>query len=114
MSTFPSHVLNPSINKAHMIPSPQRVTNKPGKIRTIIKTARAKFVLASTMERVELPDDIVGQLSGKSTVARLGLTIHAVAGYVDPGFETRVAPKTPGTPGFDCDSALPSGQSNSG
>lgn len=46
----------------------------------------AKFVLASTLERVVLADDIVARLEGKSSLGRLGLLIHSTAGFVDPGW----------------------------
>ena len=46
-----------------------------------------EFVLGSTFERVELPDDVVARLEGKSSLGRLGLLIHSTAGYVDPGWE---------------------------
>ena len=46
-----------------------------------------EFVLASTIEYVELPDDIVARLEGKSSLGRLGLLIHSTAGYVDPGWK---------------------------
>ncbi|MFO7298854.1 MAG: dCTP deaminase [Actinomycetes bacterium] len=45
-----------------------------------------EFVLGTTLERVALPDDVVGRLEGKSSLGRLGLLIHSTAGYVDPGF----------------------------
>jgi len=45
-----------------------------------------EFVLGSTIERVGLPDDLVGRLEGKSSLGRLGLLIHTTAGFVDPGF----------------------------
>ena len=45
-----------------------------------------EFVLGSTHERVELPDDLVARLEGKSSLGRLGLVIHSTAGFVDPGF----------------------------
>ena len=45
-----------------------------------------EFVLASTLETVTLPDDIVGRLEGKSSLGRLGLLIHSTAGYIDPGW----------------------------
>lgn len=45
-----------------------------------------EFVLASTLEDITLPDDIVGRLEGKSSLGRLGLLIHSTAGYVDPGW----------------------------
>jgi deoxycytidine triphosphate deaminase len=36
-----------------------------------------EFVLATTLERVTLPDDVVGRLEGKSSLGRLGLLIHS-------------------------------------
>lgn len=36
-----------------------------------------EFVLAVTLERVTLPDDVVGRLEGKSSLGRLGLLIHS-------------------------------------
>jgi dCTP deaminase len=46
-----------------------------------------EFVLGSTLEKVTLPDDIVGRIEGKSSLGRLGLLIHSTAGFVDPGWE---------------------------
>lgn len=48
-----------------------------------------EFLLATTKERVNIPDDIVGQIEGKSSVGRLGLFIQN-AGLVDPGFSGTV------------------------
>ena len=45
-----------------------------------------EFVLASTLECITLPDDIVARLEGKSSLGRIGLLIHSTAGYVDPGW----------------------------
>jgi dCTP deaminase len=45
-----------------------------------------EFVLGQTLERVQLPDDVVARLEGKSSLGRLGLLIHSTAGFVDPGF----------------------------
>ena len=45
-----------------------------------------EFVLGQTVEWVELPDDLVARLEGKSSLGRLGLLIHSTAGYVDPGW----------------------------
>jgi dCTP deaminase len=45
-----------------------------------------EFVLGSTQEHVELPNDIVARIEGKSSLGRLGLIVHATAGFVDPGF----------------------------
>jgi dCTP deaminase len=45
-----------------------------------------EFVLGSTVEWVQMPDDIVARIEGKSSLGRLGLIVHATAGFVDPGF----------------------------
>jgi dCTP deaminase len=36
---------------------------------------------------MRLPRDIAGRLEGRSSLGRLGLQVHATAGFVDPGFE---------------------------
>ncbi len=45
-----------------------------------------EFTLGTTLERLTLPDDIVARIEGKSSLGRLGLLIHATAGFVDPGW----------------------------
>jgi dCTP deaminase len=46
-----------------------------------------EFCLGRTLEWVELPDDVVARVEGKSSVGRLGLIVHATAGFVDPGWK---------------------------
>jgi dCTP deaminase len=46
-----------------------------------------EFILASVYEYIELPDNIVGQIHGRSSIGRLGLLVHTSAGYVDPGYK---------------------------
>lgn len=46
-----------------------------------------EFVLGTTLEAIGLPDDIVARVEGKSSLGRLGLLIHATAGFVDPGWK---------------------------
>ena len=55
------------------------------------RTSRSSSIPASsclgrTEEQVELPDDVVARIEGKSLLGRLGLIVHATAGFVDPGF----------------------------
>ncbi len=45
-----------------------------------------EFILGSTLEHIEIPDDLVARLEGKSSLGRIGLLIHSTAGYVDPGW----------------------------
>ncbi len=44
-----------------------------------------EFVLAATLERIEMPDNLVGILEGRSSLGRLGLIVHATAALVGPG-----------------------------
>jgi dCTP deaminase len=46
-----------------------------------------EFVLGHTQEYVEMPEDVVARIEGKSSLGRLGLIVHATAGFVDPGFK---------------------------
>ncbi|MBI4038896.1 dCTP deaminase [Candidatus Daviesbacteria bacterium] len=45
------------------------------------------FVIATTKERLTLPDNIVGHLHGKSSLARLGVVVHSTAARFDPGWD---------------------------
>ncbi len=49
-----------------------------------------EFVLGTTLERLVVPDDLVGQLDGRSSLGRLGIIIHSTAGFIDPGFQGNV------------------------
>ncbi|MEO6123486.1 MAG: dCTP deaminase, partial [Ilumatobacteraceae bacterium] len=49
-----------------------------------------EFVLGSTLERVVVPDDLVGRIEGKSSLGRLGLLIHSTAGFIDAGFDGHI------------------------
>ena len=50
-----------------------------------------EFCLGRTLEWVELPDDIVARMEGKSSLGRLGLIVHATAGFCDPGWRGTLA-----------------------
>ena len=45
-----------------------------------------ELALAVTAESIALPDDIVGWLDGRSSLARLGLMVHVTAHRIDPGW----------------------------
>ncbi|MDH7593365.1 MAG: dCTP deaminase [Methanomicrobiales archaeon] len=45
-----------------------------------------QFVLSETLEVIELPDDIVASIEGKSSIARLGIELHQTGGWIDAGF----------------------------
>lgn len=49
-----------------------------------------KFALGTTKERVKIPNGLVARVEGKSSLGRIGLCVHATAGYIDPGFEGQI------------------------
>ena len=48
-----------------------------------------QFVLATTMEYFDLPDDLTAFVEGRSSLGRMGLFIQN-AGWVDPGFRGEI------------------------
>ena len=49
-----------------------------------------EFILGSTVEVITLPDHVIARCEGKSSLGRIGLLIHATAGFVDPGFSGQI------------------------
>ncbi len=50
-----------------------------------------KFVLAETREHITLPDFLAARVEGRSTLARLGLSIHQSAPTVHPTYDNTLA-----------------------
>ena len=44
-----------------------------------------ELCLGKTLERIKLPDDIMGKLEGRSRYARMGVIIHTTSALVQPG-----------------------------
>lgn len=49
-----------------------------------------ELALGVTLEKLSLPDDIVGWLDGRSSLARLGLMVHVTAHRIDPGWNGNI------------------------
>jgi dCTP deaminase len=45
------------------------------------------FVLAVTHERVQIPENMMGRLEGRSSLGRLGIVVHSTASIFDPGWD---------------------------
>lgn len=56
----------------------------------LISLKQGDFALFSTVETVTLPADLVAEVSGKSSWARQGLSVHQTAGWIDPGFSGQI------------------------
>lgn len=77
-------ILIPVAHQTVDVENPTKIQYEPVKITEtgyILKPT--DFILASTVEKVMLPPNIVGQLDGRSTIARLGLMIHCSSNMVD-------------------------------
>ena len=49
-----------------------------------------ELILGATLESVTIPDNLVGWLDGRSSLARLGLMVHVTAGRIDPGWQGQI------------------------
>ncbi len=49
-----------------------------------------EFILAMTAEYIEMPDDLTGQLEGRSSIGRLGVVVHSTAANIDAGFRGNI------------------------
>jgi dCTP deaminase len=48
------------------------------------------FVLGTTVERVEIPPDLIAHVEGRSSLGRLAIVVHATAGLADPGYKGQI------------------------
>ena len=49
-----------------------------------------ELALGITLESISLPNDLVGWLDGRSSLARLGLMVHVTAHRIDPGWSGNI------------------------
>ena len=56
----------------------------------VLQLPPKSFVLGTTIEKVKLPPDLIGRVEGRSSIGRLGVTIHITAGFIDCGFEGQI------------------------
>lgn len=49
-----------------------------------------KLVLAQTLERVHIPGALMGFVEGRSSYARIGISVHVTAPKIDPGFNGHI------------------------
>ncbi|CAL4318727.1 dCTP deaminase [Buchnera aphidicola (Periphyllus testudinaceus)] len=48
------------------------------------------FILSMTLEKISIPNNLVGWLDGRSSLARLGLMIHMTSHRIDPGWNGNI------------------------
>ena len=73
---------------------PRRVDTTKGTTRQIVVKTGEPFiihphelVLATTLERLTLADDMLGRLEGRSSLGRLGIIVHSTASIFHPGWD---------------------------
>ena len=72
--------------------------NLSKKITKLIKVKKGQpfilhpndFVLATTVESFELPNDLLARLEGRSSLGRLGIVVHSTASIFEPGWRGKV------------------------
>lgn len=67
--------LSSEIMKEIIVPEGETFIMRPG-----------EFCLATTIENLELADDLLGRLEGRSSLGRLGIIVHSTAARFDPGW----------------------------
>ena len=83
------HYLNHEITEVDLADIPDGLTEII-EVQDRFVLQPGEFILGSTYETVNIPIDIVGKIDGKSSLGRLGLTVHVTAGFLDPGFRGNV------------------------
>jgi dCTP deaminase len=80
----------------HGVIDPRKNAAKEFTKEVIVKKEKAfimqpgDFVLATTIENVEVPDDLTGRLEGRSSIGRLGIVIHSTAANIECGFKGHI------------------------
>jgi deoxycytidine triphosphate deaminase len=59
----------------HTLGSGESITLRPG-----------AMVLGRVLERITIPNDCAGSLEGRSSFARMGLSVHCTGGFINPGW----------------------------
>jgi dCTP deaminase len=65
------------------------VTDEFGKRRTYV-IEPTEFILAQTYERIWIPRNLIARVEGRSTYARVGLSMHQTAPWLQPGWDGQI------------------------
>jgi dCTP deaminase len=66
-----------------------RAHDEFGRPETMVLKKR-EFVLAMTHERVMVPRDMIALVEGRTTYARVGLSMHQTAPWIQPGWDGKI------------------------
>jgi|SRR5215472_12279219 len=62
------------------------VQNTILKVKEIFRLSPNEFALGQTLEKIRLPAKFSAHVHGRSSLARCGLSVHATAPHIHPGF----------------------------
>lgn len=82
--------LQPNSYDMHLDNTLKTIHGKTIDIKQGYKLKPYEFLLGSTLERVNIPLDLVGHVDGKSSIGRLGVFIHVSSGFIDSGFRGNI------------------------
>jgi dCTP deaminase len=63
--------------------------DKFGKRRTYVLD-QGEFILAQTLEHIWMPRSLIAMVEGRSTYARVGLSMHQTAPWIQPGWDGQI------------------------
>lgn len=63
--------------------------DKFGKRRTYVLD-QGEFILAQTLEHIWMPRNLIAMVEGRSTYARVGLSVHQTAPWIQPGWDGQI------------------------
>lgn len=69
---------------------PEPAIESTKSVERLLTLRPGEFALGRTKQRVTLSDRIVARVEGRSSLGRLGLMVHATAGFIDPGFDGHI------------------------
>lgn len=82
------------VGKIAVDPAPHDVDIQPASLEVHLEhdysLKPGEFRLANTIQTITVHRDLAAQLTGKSSLGRLGLQVHATAGFIDPGFSGQI------------------------
>jgi dCTP deaminase len=68
--------------------------------REIYELAPGEFVLAMTHESITVPKNLIARVEGRSTYARMGLSMHQTAPWIQPGWSGKIVLEIANLGGF--------------
>lgn len=49
-----------------------------------------EFILGTSKEWIEMPNNLSARVEGRSSIGRLGIAVHVTAGFIDAGFKGNI------------------------